>query len=128
MTLHDVSLIVDVRDRPRKAAPWSREALSKRFGAAYVYRADLQCGVVTADSLAWLATQSSVLILGAAEAPGDCHRHHEIALALLPLGIDVVHLYRDEAVNASELQRAIEQDTTYDCEIEVSSEDESEAA
>jgi hypothetical protein len=47
-----------------------------------------------------------VLLLCLEAAPGDCHRHRAIALRLLP-AIDVAHVYGDEVILASELERAI---------------------
>ena len=50
------------------------------------------------------ARHDSSILMCMEEAPGECHRHHKIAIPLLKRGVDVVHIYRDELVTASALQ------------------------
>lgn len=48
------------------------------------------------------------------EAPGECHRHHDIGVPLFTYGIDVMHLFRDEAILAADLMTALVEDGEYD--------------
>lgn len=53
----------------------------------------------------------NVLLLCAEEAPGDCHRHHDITAPHFPMAI---HIYRDELVTSGALARAIETGEGYE--------------
>lgn len=66
---------------------------------------------------AWLTSLvmagKSVLIMYREEEPWKCRRHSEIACDLLNRGIDCVHVYNDELIQASELQAALDEDREY---------------
>jgi len=60
----------------------------------------------------------SGLSAGECAAPGDCHRHHLIAIPLLARDVDLVHVYsprgeEPELIRASELRRSIDDDDEY---------------
>ena len=125
--------LIDVRSKPVSRKPgFSRGALEKAFGARYTVRGDVFGGVSAsgqgepkapdAAALAALAKQygatqgPNALLLCMEEAPGDCHRHRLLAGPLMKLGARIVHLYRDEAIEAGELARAIADEDDYACE------------
>ena len=115
--------LVDVRSRPTsRRAEWRRERLEAQFGHQYAWRGDRLGGMgagPTAEGLDELAREieagRNLVLLCAERAPGDCHRHHRIAVPLLARGIDAVHVYRDDeagdvVIAASELVRADAED------------------
>jgi len=114
------ALLVDCRSVPWSRNPAFRQAdLARRFGERYDWRGlDLggRSPGPTPAGLAWLQDKAEVgrrvLLLCLEAAPGDCHRHRAIALRLLP-AIDVAHIYGDEVIFASELERAILADDAY---------------
>ena len=53
-------------------------------------------------------------MLCAEEAPGDCHRHHDICGPHFP---DAVHIFRDELFTAGALQEALNAGPDADYEI-----------
>jgi len=108
------ALLVDCRSVPWSRTPAFRQAdLVHRFGERYCWRG-LDLGGRSPGpkpaGLAWLQDKAEagrrVLLLCLEAAPGDCHRHRAIALRLLP-AIDIAHIYGDEVILASELERAI---------------------
>ena len=108
------ALVVDCRSVPWSRKPGFRQAdLARQFGDRYCWRG-LDLGGrgpgPTPGGLLWLMEKAQagrrVLLLCLEAAPGDCHRHRAIALRLLP-AIDVAHVYGDEVIFASELERAI---------------------
>lgn len=72
------------------------------------------------DAIANLARRDRAgerfLLMCLEEAPGDCHRHHTIALALMERSVVVHHVYRQEVIRSPELARSIAQDNPYDFE------------
>jgi uncharacterized protein (DUF488 family) len=112
-----IRTLIDCRSVPQSRRPgFSRKALEKLLGARYQWQGQDLGGRgagPTDDGLKALElyTQRSrpepLLLLCKEEAPGDCHRHSAIAVPLLARGIEVVHIYRNELVTASELQKAI---------------------
>ena len=59
------------------------------------------------------AAGKTVMLMGNTESPGECNRHHTIAMELLARGIDVTHVFNDELILASELQASIDEDREY---------------
>ena len=121
---HFQAVVVDVRSIPtsRHRGFGGRQLAALLGPGRYVWKGDVLGGRppgVLPEGLAFLRAlepDQNVLLLCMEEAPGDCHRHRAIALALLP-EIDVVHICQDELVDASELQRAIEEDDEYDADL-----------
>lgn len=115
----DVGMLVDVRSIPSsRRSGFSQAQLGRTFSE---YRwAGKELGGrppgVTAEGLRllmrFLRTQN-VMIMCMEDAPGDCHRHHTIAVPLLAQGIDCVHVFGDHLIRASELQRAINYNVEY---------------
>ena len=121
------AVIVDVRARPYSR--WRKEldcpALTKRFPGVYIAMSTLLGnqvralpGKVEPDGIDWLRgyDQTAPLLLMCLEkAPGECHRHHAIAMQLPP--DSVIHLYHDgeewTAIEAYELERSLLEDN--DC-------------
>lgn len=121
--------LVDVRSRPsgRVKRGFARRDLEALLGGRYTWRGDTLGGMgagVRPEGLDWLVERSAaaalagraVAIMCAEEAPGECHRHHQIALPLLERGVVVRHVYRGEVIDADELQRAIDEGDDYVCE------------
>jgi len=108
------ALIVDCRSVPWSRQPgFRRAALAQRFGDRYCWRG-LDLGGRPPGpkpaGLHWLLEKAEagrrLVLLCLEAAPGDCHRHRAIALRLLP-AVDVAHIFGDEVILASELERAI---------------------
>lgn len=118
-----IDWLVDVRAVPSSRKPgFHRSRLQELFGGLYRWHGpDLgnrpPVGDVTLEGLATLRNMGRrVLLMCLEEAPAECHRHQRIATALLP-AIDVVHVFRDQLVKASDLQAAIDAgDDDYPCE------------
>lgn len=77
-------------------------------------------GKVVKSGIAWLKLRGeteNLLLMCLEKPPGDCHRHHAIAMQL-PAD-SVCHLYHDgeewTAIEAHELQRSIDDDDDYRC-------------
>jgi hypothetical protein len=115
-------------------AGFGNRQLESLLGYRYVYRGDELGGRppgVSERGLLWLAylvrlhestshgaTHQNVAIMCMEEAPGDCHRHHAIALPLARrTSVECLHIYRNELIEPTELQRSIDTDTDYDCEL-----------
>ena len=123
------AVVIDVRSRPsgRVKRGFSRADLTALLTTRYAWWGDDLGGQgVTAKGLDALelaesrhaSTGVNLLLLCQESAPGDCHRHHAIAMPLAARGVTVVHIYEDEAFTATALQRAIDDadpDAAYDC-------------
>jgi hypothetical protein len=127
------AVIVDVRARPysRWRPEMNNPALEKRFSARYVSMAATLGnktrslpGKVDSDGIAFLLEHERgheggkpLLLMCTEKPPGDCHRHHAIAMAL-PVD-SVLHLYHDgeewTVCEAHELQAAMDEDRDYRC-------------
>lgn len=113
--------LIDCRTYPsgRVKRGFSRADLEKLLGARYEWAGqDLggKGGGPTTAGLKWLAKDRRRLLLLCQEhAPGECHRH-QIALDLAKRGVKVCHIYEEEAIDAVELQRAIDEDDGYEYE------------
>lgn len=119
--------VVDVRRSPRsRIAGYGARQLPALLGSRYVWAGDtLGGGQVTEAGLALvegLARTSPVILMCLEHSPGDCHRHHDIALPLARRGWAVRHIYEwaeddgsyaGELVEPLELQRAIDQGDAY---------------
>jgi uncharacterized protein (DUF488 family) len=117
-----IASLVDVRSSPRtRVAGFGNRQLESLLGYRYVYRGDELGGRppgVSERGLDRLSTHQNVAIMCMEEAPGDCHRHHAIALPLARrTSVECLHIYRNELIEPTELQRAIDTDTDYDCEL-----------
>lgn len=104
--------IVDVRSNPSSRKPgFSRRALHDLLGPdRYIWAGDVLGGRppgTTNEGIAMLMRGDPAILMCLEEAPGDCHRHHAIAVELLKRGIDVRHIYTDQLVRASDLSRTI---------------------
>jgi hypothetical protein len=110
------AVVVDCRTKAwgRVKLGFGREHLREMLGGRYVWRgSDLggRGAGPTGAGVDWLIGLESepapLLLVCKEEPPGDCHRHHRIALPLAARGVEVRHIYRDEVFTATELQRAI---------------------
>lgn len=115
----DIHLLVDCRSVPNSRRPgFSRSVLKGRHNRHYEWAGDRLGGRgngPTPEGLEWLTSlDNNAMLLCLETAPGECHRHHTIAVPLLTRGIDCLHVYREEIVAASELQRSIDADDNYD--------------
>lgn len=119
-----VGELLDTRSSPRtRVAGFGWKQLRDRFPALYEYRGDSLGGraPIEPTALEWLAQRSReyarpIMLMCMEESPGECHRHHAIALPLAQQGAEVLHIYRSEVIEPQELQRSIDADDDYDCE------------
>ena len=110
--------LVDVRGgRGRTKAGFGHRQLADLLGDAYEWWGESLGNMgenrVTAQGLERLAARFGELhaphaiLMCQEEAPGECHRHHHVAVPLLDKGRALVrHLFRDEVVNAMDLETA----------------------
>jgi uncharacterized protein (DUF488 family) len=115
-------VLIDVRSVPSSRRPgFSRRALTDALTGRYEWRGDVLGGRGHGPQLsalrALLDDSRTVLVMCQEEAPGDCHRHYAIGLPLARMGATVTHVYRDELIEANELQRAMDEDRDYECEV-----------
>jgi hypothetical protein len=113
--------VLDVRSRPsgRVKRGFSRRDLEALLGERYEWWGDVLggkgAGVTTAGLDRLAADRRRLLLLCLEACPGDCHRHR-IALDLARRGIPVFHVFENELIEATELQRAIDADDEYEYE------------
>lgn len=102
--------IVDCRLKPVSRKPgFHRTSLERVLGSRYEWRMELGGGAVTLYALHALSKSTETLLLMCLEsAPGDCHRHHDIAVPLARRGVEVRHIFEDQIVTAAELQRSLD--------------------
>ncbi len=114
--------LVDVRSIPTSRRPgFGRHQLAAAF-PEYTWQGQWLGGIkpgkpgTTPEGLHWLSSQidCNPLIMCLEEPPADCHRHALIARPLLKRGIDCIHVYQNELIEASELQRSLDDDDEYD--------------
>ena len=115
-----IQCVIDVRSTPAsRRSGFSRGALAASLGSRYEWKGDYLGGRGKGPSPAGLDALAReprrVLLLCLEESPGDCHRHRAIAVTLEARGVPVWHVYRDELIRASELQRSIDDGDDYDC-------------
>jgi hypothetical protein len=98
-----VSVTVDVRSVPysgrRDKTGFNKNRMERALGSRYAWKGDILGGKhgpvqeVGIRHLVEVSRLGSTLLLLCMEAdPLKCHRFHDIAVRLLPYGIDVVHL------------------------------------
>lgn len=118
MDLLRIGELMDCRSSPRtRVRGFGNRQLAAFFGEQrYTWRGDKLGGRSAIDrasvcGIQWAAEDGErVMLMCMEESPGDCHRHHAIAVPLINLGARVLHVYRNEVVDAIELQRAIDDD------------------
>src|ERR1039458_5678638 len=124
MAALQVERLIDVRSIPHsRMRGWGnhqvRVALGPKYhwaGAGLGGRGD---GPTTAavEALSKTPYATRVMLMCKEEAPGDCHRHHGIAVPLYQIhGVDCVHVFQDHLILASELQASFDQHRDYECE------------
>jgi uncharacterized protein (DUF488 family) len=106
-----ISHLIDVRSKPYGHPRWSKPVLTKLFGKQYFWMGDT-LGAFTPISkraIRLLAEESASrpMLMCKEDSPGNCHRHHAIAVPLLALGIDCIHVFEDKTLLASELQASV---------------------
>lgn len=114
--------IIDVRARPngRVRKGWSAADLHRQFGDRYEWWKTLGGRAFQARSDSWLpapeavllplverAAKENLILLCACDEPWNCHRHNELAVPLLGMGVETHHVLQDQLILASELQTAI---------------------
>ena len=115
-------VLIDCRSYPsgRVKKGFSRLDLTVALGTRYEWHGTELGGKgrsVTREGLDRLqADPRRLMLLCMEHSPGDCHRHHTIAVALAKEGVVVRHIYEDEVIDAPELQRAIDEDDEYEYE------------
>lgn len=114
--------VVDVRTKPVSRRPgFGRRQLEQALGDRYEWRGNELGGLPQGqrgpgfvlrppeppalERLAAEALTRNLILLCQEERPNECHRHLTIAVGLLPLVVDVWHLFRTQAVLASELEQ-----------------------
>ena len=115
-----VDLLIDVRSVPRsRKRGFSQTSLLALFGTRYEWRGDRLGGRspgVTKAGLDELASDKRNLMLLCLEhLPGDCHRHHAIAVPLDKRGVACLHVVDNEAVPTYEVTRALDSAQHGDC-------------
>jgi uncharacterized protein (DUF488 family) len=115
------AVLIDVRSvaSGRVKRGFAKADLKKLLGGRYEHRPELggRGSGPTEETLDRLAAEKRrVVLMCACDRPGDCHRHGLIALPLASRGVEVLHVWRDEVIEARELQRAIDDETEYECE------------
>jgi uncharacterized protein (DUF488 family) len=114
----DVVLLIDCRSKPWSRIPgFDKATLMRSLGTRYEWRGrelgglgdGPQAAAIEVLAASARAKSRNVALLCKEEAPAACHRHSDIAVPLLKKhGIDCVHVFQDELVLASELERALQ--------------------
>jgi hypothetical protein len=105
------AILIDCRYRPfSHRMEFSGHCLAEQFGTRYQQRGHELGGRghTTSDGIDRLrldAERATLILLCMEEAPGDCHRHHDICGPNFP---DAVHIFRDQRFTAGVLQAAID--------------------
>lgn len=107
--------IVDVRRSPKsRMRGFGANQIRTLLGSRYVWAGEnLGGGQVNERGLDFVRGLQSGILMCLEAAPGDCHRHHDIALPLAREGFAITHVYGHELVCPVELQRAIDADDDY---------------
>ena len=123
MDLLGIARLIDVRSVPRtRVAGFGPKQLTTLLGARYVWEGETLGGRAPIEErslglLAQRAQVSRLLLMCMEEAPGECHRHHDIALPLARHGVQGLHVYQDHVVAARALQATIDAGKDdYDCD------------
>lgn len=110
------TVVIDCRSNPtgRVKRGFARGGLAALLGERYEWRGDGLGGRGNGPTAAGLAALAAdprrLLLLCQEEAPGDCHRHHRIAVHLAASDLMVWHIWREEAIPAAGLQAAMDTD------------------
>lgn len=151
-----ITAVVDCRRKPMSRVPgFGGNQLKTLFDegqpgrpTVYVQRGDVLGGtpasMQTADGLpppvapgelARLRVEAErggrMLLICQEHAPGECHRHHTVALPLARAGVTVRHVFEGELIDPIELQRALDDpdpDAAYECEVLEDAEEEAALA
>ena len=118
-----VDYLVDVRTHPYSRRPdkfeFNKNRLIEVFGARYRWEGEILGGKEGEvkpegiDLLARMSTKPSekiLLIMCLEHKPEDCHRHYDISLKLLERGVDVIHIFEDREIPASNLKESLNGD------------------
>lgn len=123
--------IVDVRARPsgQVKAGWKAADLARTFGTGYEWHGKTLGGrAFLAGSEDWIeapleilepiaerSKKENLILLCACFRPWECHRHNEIAAPLLAsTSVDALHIYGDQLIETSELNRSLTDGKPYD--------------
>lgn len=98
--------------RPYRAAlgeiyQWSGDTL----GAGRIAEKQREAGYKKLLDL--ISAGKNVMLMYKAESPGECYRHPVIAMGLLERGVDVLHVFDEQLIRASEYQASIDEDRDY---------------
>lgn len=114
-------ILVDVRSEPKSRIHGFGQAnLIRALGSRYTWEGNRlggrgkigQSGLTMVESL--IRAGKVPMLLCKERAPGVCHRHFKIAIPLLERGIDITHVYDDQLVLTSDLQKALDTDSEYE--------------
>ena len=107
--------VIDCRYKPFSRIPgFDMPALKSLFKAQYEYHGHHLggSGHVTDAGIAFVReSKRNLLLICMEQAPGDCHRHTDICAPYFP---HAVHVFRDELILTSELERAIRENREYE--------------
>jgi hypothetical protein len=99
-----------------------QRAFRAGLGDSYQWAGDRLSGGRTSqdvreEGLKWLlgivATGQNVMLMYPKESPGECNRHYVVAMSLLDRGVDVVHVFEDQLILASEYQASLDDERQY---------------
>jgi hypothetical protein len=114
------ALVVDCRFKPVSRKPsFGGRQLSFLLGDRYTWKGNVLGGRLgggqshtTPKGIQWIKDQKrNLILLCLEEAPGDCHRHHDICGPHFP---DALHIFEDELFTANDLNSALAGDC--DCD------------
>jgi hypothetical protein len=107
-----IAKVVDVRPVPR-GGRFPKEVLETLLDGKYRWSGDsLGERPTDAGFKSLLTAPTPTLILCREEPPGNCHRHNKIATALHTRGIECAHIFQEELVRASDLDKFLRGRTT----------------
>ena len=123
--------VLDARARPsgQVKAGWKAADLARAFGSRYEGHPKTLGGrAFMSGSGDWIAAPleilnplseraktQNIILLCACFRPWECHRYNEIAAPLLAsTSVDALHIYGDQLIETSELQRSLTDGKPYD--------------
>lgn len=123
--------VIDVRARPsgRVKAGWKAADLARTFGTSYEWHGKtlggraflasndewIEAPVEVLKPIAERGKKENLIFLCACFQPWECHRHNELAVPLLASSsVDALHIYGDQLIPASALQRSLTDNQPYD--------------
>jgi hypothetical protein len=111
------AVVWDCRSKPvSRRKGFGGEQLAQLLDHRYIWRGNVLGGKgqhATAEGIAMLEAHSkhgNILLLCLEEAPGECHRHHDICGPHFP---DAIHIWRDELLTARSLTHDFVTDEAY---------------